>query len=122
MDIAIGDTVLVLIKAKKGADVGFKSYRADHYSAPKKVTGKRGRSFRVTGGASYPRDRLLKVPAVDTKSQALLAGRQKKPPSKESAKKQQAKRSQAMIDLKAKARVAPRRGARVRKKRTLMNL
>ena len=115
--IAIGDSVLVLIKAKKGGDVGFKSYRAEHYSKRKTVIGRRGRGYRVTGGEYYPRDRLLKVPAVDAKSQVLLASREKQAPSKEESKKHRAKRAQEMAELKAKARIAPRRGKRMRKKR-----
>ena len=118
--ISIGDTVLVLIKAKKGADVGFKSYRAEHYSTPKRVTGRRGRSYRVTGGGHYPRDRLLKVPDIDKKSQALLDARGKKVATEEA--KHKSTRAQEMAKIKAKARIAPRRGARVRKKKVQFGL
>ena len=108
-----GDMVLVLTKAKKG-DLAFKSYRAKHYSEPKKVIGRRGRAYQVTGGKYYPRDRLLKVPSVDQKSQKLLASRGHQQPSKEDRARHRQTAKEKMDALKAKARVAPRRGARKR--------
>jgi hypothetical protein len=113
--IKVGDTVRVLLEAKKGADVGFKSYRAEHYGDVVYVIGRRGKSYKVTGGRHYPRDRLLKVPKPDQKSQALLQARKPKQ-TKEQAAQSRKTRADAMKALKAKARVAPRRGARVRKK------
>jgi hypothetical protein len=111
--IVVGDTVRVLLKPRKGNKLEFKSYRAKHYSEPAKVTSKRGRGFRVNG-ASYPRDRLLKVPAIDKKSAALLAARAPKKPTKQEAAKHRTKRAQKMAELKQEARVNPRRSKRAR--------
>jgi hypothetical protein len=114
--LAVGDRVRVLKKAKKG-DLGFKSYRAEHYGPPTVVTGKRGSSFKVESGRFYPRDRILKVPEVDKKSAALLQKREPQKPTPAEQKKHRTRRANQMETIKAKARVAPRRGSRVRKKR-----
>ena len=108
-----GDTVLVLTKAKKGS-LEFKSYRAKHYSEPKKVIGRRGPAYQVTGGNYYTRDRLLKVPEVDTKSKKLLAARGPQKQTKEDRTAHRKTASEKMKALKAKARIAPRRGKRRR--------
>ena len=110
--IAVGSWVRILKLSKKQQTIGYKSYR-QHYTEPYKVTAKKGRAF-VVNGKTWPRDRLLPVPPVDKKSQALIRSRGPQLPTKEQQKKHRATAKQKMDALKAEARIAPRRTGRKR--------
>lgn len=110
--IAVGSLVRILKLSKKQQTIGYKSYR-QHYTAPYKVTKKIGRAF-VVNGKRWPRDRLILVPPVDQKSKALIRSRGPQLPTKEQQKKHRATAKQKMDELKAEARIAPRRTGRKR--------
>ena len=94
--ISKGDTVLVLMKAKK-SDIFYKSYR-DHWSKPMLVQAIKGLGVQV-GGDIYPRSRIKKVVPVDQKSIQLLEDRN---PKQKKAKK---KGKQPIVPREKSARI-----------------
>ena len=102
-----GDKVRVYKKGKKQDKMEFKAYRGKHFTEVQTVTAKTGGSYTV-GGKRYTRDRLLKIEGTDEKSRELLRSRNKKPERK--------KRPSSIKEIKAKARIAPRRSTRNRTK------
>ena len=101
--VGVGDLVRVLRDKRKGTR-DYKSYRGKHYSDPLRVSAIRGRVYTVAG-KTYPRDRLIKVAGVDKKSDALLKQRAVRKVSAVA----KTRRARNIKEIKAAARVAPRR-------------